>query len=70
MGEAVKNVRDDLKTRFPSTDWRAVAGLRDTLIHGYFGVDLLILWDIIEHKIPALEEEIVIIIAYEKKKAE
>lgn len=70
IGEAVKNVRDDLKNRFPSTDWKAVAGFRDTLIHGYFGVDLEILWDIIEHEIPVLQEEIAIIIAFEKKKAE
>jgi uncharacterized protein with HEPN domain len=46
---------------------KAVAGFRDTLIHGYFGVDLEILWDIVVHKIPLLEAEIDRIIAYEKK---
>ena len=66
IGEAVKNLSDDLKTQFPVTDWKAVAGFRDTLIHGYFGVDLEILWDIIEHKIPVLQEEIAAIIAHEK----
>jgi uncharacterized protein with HEPN domain len=35
-----------------------VAGFRDTLIHGYFGIDLEILWDIVVHKIPPLQEEI------------
>ncbi len=68
IGEAVKNLSDDLKIRFPSTDWKAVAGFRDTLIHGYFGIDMDILWDIVIHKIPPLEQEIAAIIIYEKTK--
>jgi uncharacterized protein with HEPN domain len=51
IGEAAKNLSDELKTRFPATDWKAVAGFRDTLIHGYFGIDLEILWDIVTRKI-------------------
>jgi uncharacterized protein with HEPN domain len=66
IGEAVKNLSDELKVQFPSTDWKAVAGFRDTLIHGYFGVDLEILWDIIVNKIPVLQEEIAGIIVHEK----
>jgi uncharacterized protein with HEPN domain len=66
IGEAVKNLSDDLKTRYPATDWKAVAGFRDTLIHGYFGIDPEILWDIIVHKIPALQNEIARIITQEK----
>ena len=69
IGEAVKNVSDDLKQQFPSTGWKAVAGFRDMLIHGYFGVDPEILWDIIVHKIPVLQNEIAAIIEYETKKA-
>ena len=68
IGEAVKNLSDDLKGRFPATDWRAVAGFRDTLIHGYFGIDPEILWDIIKNKIPVLQNEVTRIIAYEKNK--
>jgi uncharacterized protein with HEPN domain len=66
--DAVKNLSDELKTQFPVTGWKAVAGFRDTLIHGYFGVDMEILWDIIAHKIPVLQKEIVVIIAHEKAK--
>jgi uncharacterized protein with HEPN domain len=40
IGEAVKNLSDDLKTQFPATGWKAVAGFRDTPIHGYSGIDL------------------------------
>ncbi|MDP3563598.1 MAG: DUF86 domain-containing protein [Methanoregula sp.] len=68
IGEAVKNLSDDLKMQFPATDWKAVAGFRDTLIHGYFGIDLEILWDIIVNKIPVLQKEITAIIAHEKAK--
>jgi uncharacterized protein with HEPN domain len=68
IGEAVRNLSDDLKMQFSATDWKAVAGFRDTLIHGYFGIDLEILWDIIVHKIPVLQKEITAIIAYEKAK--
>jgi uncharacterized protein with HEPN domain len=66
IGEAVKNLSDDLKMLYPATDWKAVAGFRDTLIHGYFGIDLEILWDIIIHKIPVLQEEIAAIIMHER----
>ncbi len=68
IGEAVKNMSDDLKKEFPKTNWKAVAGFRDILIHGYFGIDLEILWDIIVHKIPELQDEIAAIIAHEKTK--
>jgi uncharacterized protein with HEPN domain len=67
IGEAAKNINEDLKKKFPATDWKAIAGLRDTLIHGYFGIDLEILWDIVVHKIPPLLSEIDAIIQYEKK---
>ena len=69
IGEAVKHLSDDLKGQFPSTDWRAVAGFRDMLIHGYFGIDPEILWDIITNKIPVLQDEIATIIEYEKTRA-
>jgi uncharacterized protein with HEPN domain len=68
IGEAVKNLDPALKDRFPGTDWKAVAGFRHTLIHGYFGIDMEILWDIIVNKIPALQDEIAVIIEYEKRR--
>ena len=67
IGEATKNLSGNLKARYPKTDWKSVAGFRDALIHGYFGIDLEILWDIIENKIPSLQGEVAVIIAYEKR---
>jgi len=68
IGEAVKNLSDELKAQYPATDWKAIAGFRDTLIHGYFGIDLEILWDIIEHKIPVLQGQIADITVQEREK--
>ena len=40
IGEAVKNISDDLKKKYPEIPWKGMAGMRDKVIHGYFGVDL------------------------------
>jgi uncharacterized protein with HEPN domain len=55
IGEAVKQLPADMRSQEPGIEWQKIAGLRDVLIHQYFGVDVDILWDIIENKLPALE---------------
>lgn len=54
VGEAVKQVPDDLRQQAPDIEWAKVAGLRDILIHAYFNVDLEIVWDIVTNKLPDL----------------
>ena len=57
IGEAAKNVPDEMRAKI-AVDWKRMASLRDVLIHEYFGIDLEIIWDIVENKIPTLRREV------------
>jgi len=58
IGEAVKNLSDNLKKEYKKIEWRAIAGTRDKMIHHYFGVDLNIVWDIIKKDLPVLKKQV------------
>ena len=58
IGEAIKQVPDDFRSKHADVEWKKIAGLRDILVHQYFGVDVEIIWDIVQNKLPALEAQI------------
>ncbi len=58
IGEAVKNLPDDFKKNYPGVPWKKIAGMRDVLIHEYFGVDLDLTWQAVQKDIPDLKKDI------------
>ncbi|HDY67095.1 MAG: DUF86 domain-containing protein [Candidatus Scalindua sediminis] len=56
IGEAVKHIPADVRRKYKSVEWKKIAGLRDIVVHEYFGINEKIIWDVIENKIPTLKE--------------
>jgi uncharacterized protein with HEPN domain len=54
LGEAAKNIPEEIRQRYPEVNWRGVAGLRDVLAHAYFALDEAALWKIVRADIPQL----------------
>ncbi|NTU56281.1 MAG: DUF86 domain-containing protein [Anaerolineales bacterium] len=58
IGEAIKQIPNDIKAKYPDVEWRAIAAMRDRLIHGYFGIDYDIVWDVLTTKVPVLAQQV------------
>jgi len=58
IGEAAKNVSPATKKRYPDVPWKATAGMRDKLIHHYFGVDYEAVWKTVTSDLPMLKEQV------------
>ena len=68
IGEATKSLSQDFRDKYPDIPWRQMAGMRDKLIHGYFGIDLGAVWDTATEDVPSLKEKLQKILEKEENK--
>jgi uncharacterized protein with HEPN domain len=55
IGEAAKNLPEEIRRAHPGINWKVVAGMRDRLIHEYFGISVRITWETVKNDLPSLE---------------
>jgi len=68
IGEATKNISNNIRDQYSQIPWKEMAGMRDRLIHGYSDVDLNLVWETIQKRLPELKSEIQNILKEEEKK--
>ena len=67
LGEATKNLSEQLRAEYPSIPWKSMTGTRDRLIHHYFGVNLDIVWQIVALELPQVASQLQTIIIEENE---
>ncbi|OQX09022.1 MAG: hypothetical protein BWK80_47415 [Desulfobacteraceae bacterium IS3] len=67
IGEAIKNLSEELRNRYSEIQWKSMAGMRDKLIHHYFGVNFSIVWKVAKEELPEIIKLIEKIAEIEKK---
>ena len=66
IGEATKNIPDEIKANYPAIEWKRIAGMRDILAHDYFGLRWERVWDVVENKLPELRSTVATMLEQEK----
>ena len=57
IGEAARNISDEIKNKYQNVDWKGMIGLRNRIAHRYFGINLTIIWEILKQELPPLKEK-------------
>jgi uncharacterized protein with HEPN domain len=58
IGEAVKHISERLRTQHPDIAWKRIAGMRDKMIHEYFGVNVQLVWEVVRQELPGLRRKV------------
>jgi uncharacterized protein with HEPN domain len=58
IGEAARYVTEETRSKYPDIEWKEITGLRNILVHEYFGIDSNLIWQIIETDIPDLKKKL------------
>ena len=58
VGESARSISEETKDRRPEVDWRGIIGFRNVIVHDYFGVRLVRVWEVVEHNLPTLKDQI------------
>ncbi len=67
IGEASKYISEEIRTKYPEIPWKEMAGMRDRLIHFYFGVDYKLIWETIKKRIPQIKPLVKNVLDKEKR---
>lgn len=67
IGEAVRNLPSGFKKDYPKVPWRSITGLRNVLIHEYFGIDMAIVWGVVSKRLPVLKRHALLLLSQKKK---
>lgn len=70
IGEAVKNLPQEIKDKYPEVEWKEATGFRNILIHNYFGIDIETVWETIKKDLPIFKKKIEKILQTEKSSKE
>jgi uncharacterized protein with HEPN domain len=58
IGEAIRNISDEIKVQYPDVLWHAIRSFRNKITHEYFGIDVRIVWDVVQNELPLLKYQI------------
>jgi uncharacterized protein with HEPN domain len=63
IGEAARALSADFKQQHPEVPWPQIAGMRNILVHHYFGIDVVVVWTVVERDLPALKQQVAAMLA-------
>lgn len=62
LSESTQRLSDALKDQYSEVDWVSIAAFRNVIVHGYLGIDLWRIWDVLEHDLPALKRAVALML--------